>query len=318
MNPIKKTYLDNSVILVIEANKLGVKRAVHADDKSIKTEADRSLLGINKTLLECDELDAVFAHIASISAYARDICLPSPIFHHGSYLLPIPLVLEVNKALKGKIAALVPLVDALCEVYEEKAEATRKRLGPVADRTDYPSVEEVRKAFSVKLSYHALASAEQLKQVSPELFESNMREVRQSIQSHQDDINKVLTLGMSKVVDHLVEVLKPEGDKKKVIRVTATGNVDEFLRTFDARNITNNDELAALAEKARAALKGIPVKDLRKSEVIRDRVATQFEQIQKTLSTMVEDRPTRKLGFGRKLVAETATKEVSKGKKKAA
>ena len=76
-----------------------------------------------------------------------------------------------------------------------------------------------------------------------------------------------------------------------------TERINDFLAHFDARNVFGNEELAGLAEQARAALKGADGEALRSAPILRANVAAAFEEIKSKLNGMIGDAPVRAISL---------------------
>lgn len=79
-----------------------------------------------------------------------------------------------------------------------------------------------------------------------------------------------------------------------MFRDTLIGNIQEFINTFNQRNLLGDEELAYLVEKAKEILVGVNANLLRQDGSTRDRIQKQFADIDATLATMVTTKITRK------------------------
>jgi hypothetical protein len=100
--------------------------------------------------------------------------------------------------------------------------------------------------------------------------------------------------GLAELVAHLVDRLTGDKDGKlKVFRNSIMTNLNEFLEVFNARNITDDQQLAALVDKARRLISGVDAETLRESKNVRETVRTGFAKIQTALDGMLVDKPER-------------------------
>ena len=86
----------------------------------------------------------------------------------------------------------------------------------------------------------------------------------------------------------MVDRLKPDTDgRPKTFKESSVGKMQQFLETFDARNITDDAQLKVLVERARSLVVKADAEMLRTDDSVRDYVRTGFETIKNLLDPMV-------------------------------
>ena len=124
-----------------------------------------------------------------------------------------------------------------------------------------------------------------LLQLNPALYE-------QAVQLAEE----AFTSELAKLVSHLTERLTGQDDgKPKVFRDSAVENLREFFDRFRLLNVRSSQQLDELVDQARRAVNGIDPQDLRKSESLREHVASQLVTVQGTLDGLMVDRPRRNI-----------------------
>ena len=73
--------------------------------------------------------------------------------------------------------------------------------------------------------------------------------------------------------------------------------LDGFLTTFAARNIADDEELAALVRDAKDAMHGLDPAEIRKNEGLKDAVKGQFDALKTKMDEMVMEKPGRQFSF---------------------
>ena len=73
------------------------------------------------------------------------------------------------------------------------------------------------------------------------------------------------------------------------------GNLSEFFARFRELNVRSNAQLDELVARAQQAVRGIGAQDLRGSQDLRQRVATQLTAVSSALDAMIIDRPRRRI-----------------------
>jgi hypothetical protein len=261
------------------------------------TPTDKSLLHLSKDILDSEELRAVQHLDGAIRDYLRRLGLPSPL-KHGCYLIPIDLIETVEAQLADFLAQRQILVQSFLATYPEKRAQAASRLGPLFNPRDYPASESLQDAFEITTQYLTFGVPGTLRTVSKALLEREQEKATQRIAAVADEITQVLRLSLKDLVDHMVERLQPGPDgKPKVFRNTLMSNMQEFLETFKARNLTNDQDLEGLVDRAKDILSSVDIQSLRSSPDIRAHVQTQMSQIKASLNNLIIPKPTRTYAF---------------------
>jgi len=283
--------MQKAVCLILRIGSIGNSRKVSASQ--IETDADRDMIRVSKTLFDTDELKNIQSLDGEIRRFVMTRGLPS-LFRSGAYLIPNLLVTEVDNRLKEYYLKRKELVEKFMEVYPAQVEIAKSRLGSLFDPRDYPMAEEVRASFTVDWQYVNMGIPGNLEGINADIFRREQEKQAERWQETMDEVQQVLRGAMSELVTHLVTRLTPDEEgKQKIFRNSLLENMRDFLNTFDARNITNDEELAKLVQKARDLTEGIDPDVLRKNSVIRDVVRKGFEQIKSSVDTMIVNKPRR-------------------------
>ena len=98
------------------------------------------------------------------------------------------------------------------------------------------------------------------------------------------------------VVNKAVEQLAGDADgKRKTFTDASMKKWDDFLNVFDKRNMTKSVKLAEVVAKARKVTKGLDATAIRNETHIQKEVKEGFDKIQKELSNMLVEKPSRKI-----------------------
>jgi hypothetical protein len=197
--------------------------------------------------------------------------------------------------LKLRRGQRLELVQAFCNVYPERAETSRRKLGTLADISEYPTVDKVRAAFGVKVQWLQFQTPAALKEVDPELYERESRKAAAAWGGVIEEARDGLRLLCSELVTAMVDKLTVEdGAKPKIFRDSLIANLNDFTKLFDDLNYVAGDaQLADLVAKIRGIMGGVKPGDLRQRPNMRAGVAESMAAIKDTLGKMTEDRATR-------------------------
>ena|SRR5205809_86048 len=112
------------------------------------------------------------------------------------------------------------------------------------------------------------------------------------------EIQVVLRESMAKLVQHMADRLK-EGSDGKLLRFkeTTVSNLVEFLKNFEFRNVTDDNELQSLVAKARELMQGVNADDLRTTGDMRAKVQQGMTELARQLDTLLMRTGGRKFRF---------------------
>lgn len=293
--PTTTTIFDRAICLSVELRKPSNRRA--GDLTKVTTDADPEMLGLSKRLFDSDEFQRIGRIDSETRRYLKKRCLPSPL-RAGIYLVPIPLVEQVDARLRHYFALRAEAIEGFLLTYPQSIDEARDRLNSQFDQSDYPDIEQLRAAFSAHSQYLTFGVPEQLASLNSDLFDRAKEEAAARWTEAADQIQLALRQAMQELVAHMVDRLTPgEDGKKKLFMSSTLENVTDFLETFKARNITDDHELESLVTQAQAVLAGADVDAIRKNENFRAELREQFAQVQESLDRMVTVAPSRKFYF---------------------
>ena len=295
-----RTIFDDCICVEISFKRFGIKKKV-AKGK-VKTDANEKYVRTTKDIIDSGAYD----RIVKFDNETRDIvsryAVPS-ILREGSWLVKIESFEALNRQLEDRASRRRELVDAFVDIeYRPQIEAMRAELGSLWDARNYPPAEKVRDLFDMIVRFTSYSTPQQLARLNPEVYAKAVSQARAEIASATDEIRDMMRAAMADLVDHLVDRLERKQDgSQKIFRDTLIDNVREFIDTFGARNIVDDEALAALVQRARGILDNqglqIDAQSLRDSNVLSDRVRSGFAELKASLDEMLVDRPKRKINF---------------------
>lgn len=287
--------MDRCVCLQVSLSALGTKKKVATG--AVQVDADKTFVHVSKDILKSDRLEAVRKCDGEIRTFINTKCLPS-IFKAGVYLLPIALVESVDARLEEFREIRTARINLFLEEYQDVKAAAQGRLGVLFNETDYPSTDQVRAMFSMTTRYLTFATPGTLANISKELFAREVEKQQAMVANQFEEIQAVLRAGFGELVDHLVDRLTPDPTgKQKIFRDSLIKNVKEFFADFNARNVVDDQELAALVDKARQILDGVSPELLRDHKNAREVVRDEMAQVKAALDSMMQNAPGRKIDF---------------------
>ena len=290
------SLMDNAVLLSVSFHRFGTRKTVGSDE--VETDADRKMIHVCKDLFESDHYDDIVTHDGKTSKYIKRLTTGAPFLRAGVSLLGQALVTEVDSYLKGRAVERRALVGLFIEQLPLCKQSAEIRLGSLFNRADYPSAESVEGAFRIDWSFLEFQTPGKLRGISPEIWAQQQAKLASAIQSAADECTIMLRAEAAGLLNKMLDRLSPDDSgKRKKFHDTLTENVHQFLDTFAARNITNDNQLAKLVEDVRAIMKGVDASHLRDSDTLRAKVTGQVGAISAKLETMLVDRPKRRINL---------------------
>lgn len=296
----KETIEKKTTCLSVSLRRMGTKRKVPSATEAIETETDRNMLLINKLIIDAPELEAICALDGKIRAYLRSKSLPGEALQRGCYLMSLATIATVYEQLEEFSKQRKGLVDKYCAVYPAKVAEAEVRLGKLFSQRDYIPAESVGKAFSMEwFILSSVSTPDNLKDVSNSIFKKEMDKVAAKCQ----DVIQQVEVGLVEYIDsfttHLIDALSMKDDgKPKIFKAPSITNFREFLKQLPGMNITNNEKLQALGEKAAAIMEGVDPLVLRKDMTVRQKLQDSLKSLKEVdLAPMLQDQPTRRMKF---------------------
>jgi len=291
----KNSVIENSTLLKISFSKLGGSRK--ADLSKVTTDADKKSLKLSKVLYVSPEYAAIGKFDGEINRMIAGLAIPCNAGFRGISILPLKLMDRVDKLLTDAMAKRQQLVDNFVDVFPAEVDEARIRLKDQFCEENYPSIEDVRKAFAMSYAYVTFKVPDNLPE---EVKKREADKLTARFSEVETEVRDAMREGLSKLVTHLVDSLQVGDDgKQKIFRNSSVNNLVEFLELFNDRNITNDRELEELANKAKTVIAGVDPTALRDTSSIRQSVKAGLEDVSKSLSTLITSS-----GAGRKFDLE--------------
>jgi hypothetical protein len=308
MSATTAQVLQDSLILSVEFRRYGIQRGIETEELS--ESANPEMIRVSKQILTSEEYDAIGSLDGEVRRFIEIKSAPSP-FKKGTYLFAPPdtddrraLLEDVDSTLEDYRFRRRILVDRFMEVYLGKVEEAQQTLGTFFRRSDYHEESYVRNSFRMYTRWLQVTVPVALASLSPAILEREELKARRLMEETAEEIQSALRESMQRLVARMVDRLTPDADgKKKRFYDSTIANVTEFLDTFSARNITGDQPLAALVEKAKAVLAGVGPDDVRSNEGMRDAIRKNFESVDKALEGLVK-RPSRRITLDEKEEAQ--------------
>jgi hypothetical protein len=269
-----------------------------ADLSKVQTAAEKKMLKMEKSLLDSPELKAISAFDLACQIWLSSAALPSYLMA-GLYRIPIAKVRAIYDGLVERETQRKQLVEAFLDRYAALKQEAAALLADQYDPADYPKLEVVASKFKFEYFFMDIDEVpDQLKSIDAAIYGEAVKKTEAKLAQVVSDIRLGMSEAFSEVIAHMAERLQtgPDG-KPKVFRDSLVTNLTEFFEDFPLRNVTNDEGLTALVQKAKAVMAGITPDDLRDADGgVRAKVAKSISQIKTAVDAMVVER-TRAISF---------------------
>lgn len=282
---------DRALIMKLEIGRPGNERKLTA--AQFQTAADKTRVRAQKKLISSDEYKAIASRDNECRAALRAISLPSPL-GAGAYLVPFENVTQADEIVETFKADRAGLIDKLRAVRSLRIEEAKLALSTTFNAADYPSDEAYFGQFYVGTSFLAFGLPPQLEGVDKKIWQREQQKLEAQVRAGAEEIVQLMRWSAKEIFDWLADKLTPgEDGKTKMLRKTALDGVTEFLRNFEARNITDDKDLARIIGETRRLVAGVTVPQLKASTDVRDFVRKGLDRVREQLEPLVTVKPKR-------------------------
>jgi hypothetical protein len=188
------------------------------------------------------------------------------------------------------------LLDDFCNQYDSIVSDMAFKQGTMFDRNDYPTKEEVRAKFGIKLFVSEVPMSDFrcgiAQDIADDLFASYTKQAEEIISSvEREQADRFIEVMQS--ISHCCGVdeyevtnastntglTKEVRTKKRKIYDTTIQKAKEMCETFKGFNLTNSQELEQARASLEKALQGVTAEDIRDSDAIRHAVKEDVDSI---------------------------------------
>ena len=179
------------------------------------------------------------------------------------------------------------LLDDFCNKYDSIVSDMAFKQGTMFDRSDYPTKEQVRAKFGIRLFVSEVPMSDFrcgiAQDIADDLFASYTKQAEDIISSvEREQADRFIEVMQS--ISHCCGVDETQSDgevktKKRKIYDTTIQKAKEMCETFKGFNLTNSLELEQARASLEKALNGVTAEDIRDSDAIRHAVKEDVDSI---------------------------------------
>jgi F0F1-type ATP synthase membrane subunit b/b' len=280
--------LDKQTILLrLTASGTDFRRTVKVDEIADEAlELDAEMVKVTKVLIHPKFYAAISAYDSAVRTQVYSLGFRPSFIGTGVVLLPLTLVVQANELLEGYIRNRQAAVETLIGKYEQAKEQARQANPHLYNEAEYPSVDEIRRKFSVSYRFFTASVPDAISEIDNQIFQKQREAADKEWEGAVAEVRDALRASFAELVLSMSDKVSGMQAEKKVFKQGFVDNFKLFLETFEARNLTNDAELQALVGKASELLDGVNPDMLRKDIEVRTIVESGLDQIKQSLSRM--------------------------------
>ena len=262
-----------------------------ADKDKITTDADKTLLKVTKTLIECAEYDTIGKFMTETRRFVTRRSVPT-FFLKGAYLVKLEVVQMIADYITSRRDTLKEkLIPALVAAYPPAKDLMLTRLNGQFDEDDYPSIEVLPSLFDITYNFISFEVPEGL---PPGLAKLEKEKLAEQWKETGEKVTVALRATLAEALEHMSDRLKVvPGEKPKIFKNSSFERITEFIDTFKCVDIMNDVELGKLVEKARQVVRGVDPDKLRKDTDMRNSLAARMTEIKTGVDGLLSSTPSR-------------------------
>jgi len=258
-------------------------------DVTSRNNAETGSAVVNKKLLpNCNELDSIKKHIAKARLKHYQLTFD---WMGELRCLPVSRLNNYMDEMDAEIKEHERLCEAFYDVYTWELSQAPIRLGDLHDPSDYFSLDEMKRKFSIEIRTTNIAEAGDWRvditnQALVEQKERYSRHYQELIGNMVTDYKDRLIAALSNISSKLVPA--PEGEKSNGKRMHSNilSNVLDILPMADAFGLGEDSQIAAMRRKIEDMLDGVSVDALKHDPLVRDDVKRGVDQIIRDLPSL--------------------------------
>lgn len=261
------------------------RRDIGASEDVVKqTGSSAGMARVNKSLMQSDELKAVYNAASAIRKEFYDNTLPWGM--DGTQILPTENYMKYTASLRSRKAEWDRLVDVFIAAYPTLARGAKKDLGSLFNPADYPTVEAVREKFSIDLTVLPLPTTD----FRVALSAAEVEEIQRGVEVRlAESCHDAMTEAWSRLYKQ-VELLSVKlGDADAKFRASLIDNTVSLCDMLQRLNFTGDPDLDAACNGVRA-LVASGVNTLRNNPTVRKQTAAKAAGALRTISAMYSAR----------------------------
>jgi len=239
------------------------RKTVSSEDLIEGEGIDTSLLSTTTRLIDKTYVEKITKHDGHLKRRLNALGLRSVFASNGMVLLPNSLVGHAMRMIEVYEAERALLIDELIDNWDQAVLEVSQRNPTVFRESDYPSKDQIRKKFYINYRFFSVTVPDRLHDIDPKLHQKLVEEDRKLVEQDMQQIRAALRTGFADIVESMRDKLAGIGKERKTFKAGYVEQIRDFLTTFEAKNISGDQEMSEMVRKAKALLNGVTPDKLR-------------------------------------------------------
>ena len=264
------------------------------DSSVMEKIGDSEWLRGRKYLVDPELLNPIRAVIGRARKDLEKSALPFPI--KGLTLVPKDCLQGIENLLQGHQQDFLEKVHEFETQYEEARVGARRSLGSLFSENDYPI--DIRRNFRFEWRYFTISTPGRSTTLTPEIYEREKTKFKEMMDETRDLAMAALREEFAAHIHHIVERLtNSEENKPKIFKDSMVGKIQDYIDSFDSRNLFQDEELSNLVEKAKRIIGRANPGRIRTNSDLREQIKKKMDKVKAEIDQAIEDMPRRKIRF---------------------
>jgi hypothetical protein len=284
----QKSLSARAIYLVLDWSALSSWKRVDVEKVS-GNKANDNEVRARKRIIKSDALRDLRSVRYKVRRMLRMFALNS-LFRPGVYAIPIENIETVDAILKDAQSSMTTVRENLKSEWPEIVSDARQRLGDLFDERDYVSPEAASGEMRMAYRYVPIAETpEVLKTVAADMYEEDLKRATKETEKELESFRLHLRSALLEIIESMRKTLqKPDGDRK-VFGQRFFKRLDEFMTTFEVRNLSDDGELQKVVAKLKKVSNGVDVDELKTDADVQQKLDASLSGINSVLSKLVEE-----------------------------
>lgn len=263
------------------------------DPAAMERLGDSDWLRGKKHLVDPDYLAPIKATCLRARKFLAKSALPFPLT--TLTLVPKECIVRLEEGLKSFEAEYWDMVESFVERYEIAREEAQSFLGELFSETDYP--QNIRDKFRFEWRFVVLDVPSKSRILPAEIYAREREKFVTMMEETREMAILALREEFASLIGHMVDRLSlGEDGKPKILRSSMVENLNEFLATFEDRNLFEDEKLRELVGQAKSVINEVQSPyALKYNDLLRRRVQDDMTKLKAQVDQAIEDLPRRKI-----------------------
>jgi hypothetical protein len=284
----QKTLAARAIYLVLDWSALSLWKRVDVEKVSGK-KLNGDEVRARKRIIKSDALRDLRSVRYKVKRMLRMYALNS-LFRPGVYAIPIESIETVDAILKDAQSSMSSVRKNLQSEWPEIVKDAKTRLGDLFNKQDYVSPEAASSEIRMAYRYVPIADTpEILKTVAADMYKEDLERAKKETEKELESFRLHLRSALLEIIETMRKTLqKPDGDRK-VFGQRFFKRLDEFMITFEVRNLSDDGELKNVVAKLKKVSTGVDLSVLKSDVDTQKKLDKSLSGINSVLSKLVEE-----------------------------